>query len=212
MSEGVSFTSISIPSAVLSGDGGEGLSPDVGAGLSADCNVGLLQSVVDTVAGGLCPLDTSEPCGCEPDGFCPSIETNVLPFREDTRSSRSCGTDADTVCIHLLRILGGIFSSSTSIKSGVGPSPSPSTSTSASTSVSSIARPLPFLSRVLVEFEVRDALEVEIVGRQFDGPPLGPKFEDPAGVLKLGGHMLGPALDNTPLDPALKPPDRKSVV
>lgn len=61
MSEGISFTSISIPSAVLSGDGGEGLSPDVGAGLSADCDVGLLQSVVDTVAGGLCPLDTSKP-------------------------------------------------------------------------------------------------------------------------------------------------------
>lgn len=47
---------------------------------------------------------------------------------------------------------------------------------------------------------------MEIVGRQFDGPPLGPKFEDPAGVLKLEGHTLGPALDNTPLDPALKPP------
>jgi hypothetical protein len=64
--EGVSFISISVPSTVLSGDGGEGLSPDVGAGLSADCNVGLLQSVVDTVVGGLCPLDTGEPCPCAP--------------------------------------------------------------------------------------------------------------------------------------------------
>lgn len=63
--ENVSFTSISIPSTVLSGDG-EGLSPDVGAGLSAESNVGLLQSVVDTGAGGLCPLNTGELCTCTP--------------------------------------------------------------------------------------------------------------------------------------------------
>ncbi|KAG1807174.1 uncharacterized protein BJ212DRAFT_768874 [Suillus subaureus] len=44
------------------------------------------------------------------------------------------------------------------------------------------------------------------VGRQFDGPPLGPKFEDPVGVLKLEGHTSGPALNNPPLDPAPNPP------
>lgn len=66
MSEDIPFISISIPSTVLSGDGGEGLSPDVGAGLSADSNVGLLQSVEDTGAGGLCPLDTGELCPCAP--------------------------------------------------------------------------------------------------------------------------------------------------
>ena len=74
-------------------------------------------------------------------------------------------------------------------------SPSPSTSTSASSFVSSVSRPLPFLSYVFtlvaVEAELKEVRADAALGRQFE-------LDGPAAVPRLEAHMSdpNPALDD----------------